>query len=131
MKDKLISYNSSVSIFQANLQQSFATVSPVPIISGPGLFYYWAGSISYTSTPSLTFGTIGRLRIDAKDNLPLNHDQWLVSSTGTANLVRISEVHKKSVPNHHVSDLPDEIKNDSPAWVKSFVQEKLKNIKER
>lgn len=128
MTDKIVAYNSCVSIFQPNSQISFGTISPVNLISGPTttLFYYWAGSVSYTSNPNLIFGTIGRLRIDAKDDQPLNQDQWLLRSTGTPSLVRIYEVEKKNIPSHHSRKLPSDINNESPNWVKVLVDENLK-----
>jgi hypothetical protein len=123
MKDKLISFTSCVSIFQPNLQRSFGTISPVNIISGPNTsqLYSWAGSVSYTSLPSIAFGTIDRWRLDPIDPLPLNRDQWVLWSTGTANLVRVKETEKLKIPNHWSSSLPSSISNQSPKWVGKFI----------
>lgn len=131
MKGKIISYNGCVSIFQPNSKISFGTISPLNLISGPTttLFYYWAGSVSYSSSPSVQFGTIGRVRIDEKDNQPLNQDQWLLSSTGTPSLVRLSMVQKENIPNHHASELPRNIASNPPDWINTLVEEKLKSLK--
>lgn len=133
MVDKLISYNSCVSIFQPDLQRSFATISPLYLISGPRstLFYSWAGSVSYISSPSVSFGTIDRWRIDLKDSQPLNRDQWTLNSTGTASLVRITDVRKEFIPNHYSDSLPLEINDNSPDWVKNLVREQLRKFYEQ
>jgi len=123
MKDKLVSFNSCASIFQSNLQRSFATVSPVSVISGlqTSMLYSWAGSVSYTSLPSIAFGTIDRWRYDSNDTLPLNHDQWVLCSTGTAELIRVKETKKLDIPNHWSYSLPVDMKNESPRWVGAFI----------
>ena len=127
-EDKLIPYSSCVRIFQANLQRSFATVSPVSIISGPQIpvLYSWAGSVSYTSLPSIAFGTIDRWRYDFNDSLPLNRDQWVLWSTGTAGLVRVKETEKSEIPNHRSDSLPVDIQNDSPKGVEAFTDDVIK-----
>ena len=123
MKNKTISYNSCVSIFQPNLQRSFATVSPINVISGPNtpVLYSWAGSVSYTSLPSIAFGTIDRWRPDNNDSLPLNRDQWVLWSTGTANLVRVKETEKNRISDHWSGSLPSHIKRESPKWVGGLI----------
>lgn len=125
MTDKLIPFNSCVSIFQANLQRSFATVSPVGVISGPETptLYSWAGSVSYTSQPSVAFGTVDRWRYDPNDPMPLNRDQWILWSTGTANLVRVKETDKPNVTDHWAGSLPSDVNRTAPAWVGTFVSE--------
>ena len=125
MSDKLLGYGSCVSIFQPDSQRSFGTVSPVNIISGPNSpqLYSWAGSVSYTSQPSIAFETIDRWRYDPNDPMPLNRDQWVLWSTGTANLVRIKEVEKLKIPNHWSTSLPSAISNESPEWVGKFIDE--------
>lgn len=133
MADKLTSFNSCVSIFQGNLQRSFATVSPVSAISGPPapVLYSWVGSVSYTSLPSIAFGTVDRWRSDSNDPLPLNCDQWILWSTGTAELVRIKETEKSEIPNHWSGSLPLDIQNNSPMWVGTFINGIVKNIPEK
>lgn len=128
MADKLIPFNSCVSIFQPNLQRSFATVSPVSAISGPSapVLYSWVGSVSYTSHPSIAFGTVDRWRGDS-DPLPLNRDQWVLWSTGTADLVRIKETEKSEIPSHWSDSLPLDIQNNSPKWVGTFINGVMKN----
>lgn len=128
MVDKLLSLNSCVSIFQPGLQRSFATISPVSIISGPNLpvLYSWVGSISYTSLPSVVLGTIDRWRPDYNDALPLNRDQWVLWSTGTADLIRVKETKKSDILNHWSKTLPIDVQNDSPKWVNTFIGEILK-----
>ena len=125
MKDKIISYESCVSIFQPNLQRSFATLSPVNVISGPNiqLLYSWAGSVSYTSLPSISFGTIDRWRPDHDDPVPLNRDQWVLWSTGTANLVRVKESQKSRIQDHWSRTLPSDVQKDSPIWVNNLINE--------
>ena len=127
MADKLIPFNSCVSIFQSNTRRSFATVSPVGAISGPPapVLYSWAGSVSYTSLLSIAFGTVDRWRGDS-DPLPLNRDQWVLWSTGTADLVRVKETEKSEVPNHWSDSLPLDIQNNSPKWVGTFIDGVLK-----
>lgn len=127
MKDKIISYNSCVSIFQPNLKRSFATISPVNIISEPTttMVYSWAGSVSSTSNPSIAFGTIERWRHEPTDAKPLNRDQWVLWSTGTPSLIRLEDIEKKSVLNHWSSELPKEVNDVAPSWVKSLMQAKL------
>ena len=127
MKDKTIDFRSCVSIFQPCMRRSFATVSPVSIITGDGLVYSWAGSVSYTSNPSVCFGTIDRLRLDPKDNQPLNRDQWTLNSTGTPSLIRILEIQKEDIFEHHSDKLPSDMKDDSPSWVRHLVDEKLQD----
>lgn len=129
MQDKLISFDSCVSIFQPDSQRSFGTVAPVNVISGPEkpLLYSWMGSVSFTSLPSISFGTIDRWRYDPNDSMPLNRDQWVLWSTGTANLIRVKEVEKFNVPEHRADTLPTEIKNSSPSWVGSFLGEMIKS----
>lgn len=128
MRDKLISFGSCVSIFQPNLQRSFGTVSPTDILSGPAIpmLYSWAGSVSYTSTPSIAFGTIDRWRPDAKDSMPLNRDQWVLWSTGTANVIRVKETDKSDIADHWSVSLPSGITNESPEWVGKFIDEMIK-----
>lgn len=130
MADKLIPFNSCVSIFQGNLQKSFATVSPVSAISGPQapVLYSWAGSVSYTSLPSIAFGTVDRWRGDSNDPLPLNRDQWVLWSTGTAELIRIQETEKSEIPNHWSDSLPLEIQNNSPRWAGTFIDGIVKKL---
>lgn len=125
MKNKIISYDSCVSIFQPNLQRSFATTSPISAISGPNtpVLYSWAGSVSYTSLPSVAFGTVDRWRPDYNDPLPLNRDQWVLWSTGTANLVKVKEIDKSSITDHWAGSLPSEMNRTAPAWVGTFVSE--------
>jgi len=125
MADKLLTFNSCVSIFENDLQRSFATVSPVSVISGPNLsvLYSWAGSVSYTSLPSISFGTIDRWRPDYDDPLPLNRDQWVLWSTGTANLIRVKETEKSKIPYHWSKSLPEDVQNDSPKWIRAFINE--------
>lgn len=125
MKDKLVFYYSCVSIFQPNLQRTFGTVSPIDSISGQSipLLYSWAGSISYTSAPSIAFGTIDRWRPDPNDPMPLNRDQWVLWSTGTANLIRVKETEKSKIPNHWSESLPADVQNDAPKWVGTFIDE--------
>lgn len=129
MRDKLISFNSCVSIFQPNLQRSFGTVPPINVISGPNVssLYSWAGSVSYTSQPSIAFGTIDRWRSDSKDPMPLNRDQWVLWSTGTANWIRVLETKKSDVSNHWSVVLPADAQKDSPKWVSDFVDKMIKN----
>ncbi|MBI4092068.1 MAG: hypothetical protein HY427_02585 [Candidatus Levybacteria bacterium] len=129
MKDKIVPYNSCVSIFQPNLQSSFATVSPISLISDPNtpVLYSWAGSVSYTSLPSIAFGTIDRWRPDYNDTLPLNRDQWVLWSTGTADLIRIKETQKSKIPNHWAETLPPEVQRDSPDWTNDLINELLQN----
>lgn len=129
MTDKLIDFNNCVSIFQPNLQKSFATVPPIPLISGPTttLFYSWAGSVSYNSNPSIAFGTIDRWRVDFNDAPQyLNRDQWIFWSSGTPSVVRVLEVQKKDIPFHWSNELPQEIGSQSPEWVKNLVGDKFK-----
>lgn len=123
MKDKIIKFNSCVSIFQPNLQRSFATISPINIIDGPTstLFYSWTGSISYTSTPSIAFGTVDRWRHDPNDVLQLNRDQWVLWSTGTANLIRLKETEKTKISDHWSKRLPSDVYRDSPLWVRNLI----------
>ena len=123
MKDKLVTYKSCVSIFQPNLQRSFGTVSPIDSISGPPapLLYSWAGSISYTAAPSIAFGTIERWRTDPNDPMPLNRDQWILWSTGTANLIRIKETEKSRIPDHWSTTLPSDVQTNSPEWASNFI----------
>ena len=125
MKNKIISYDSCVSIFQPNLQRSFATVSPINVISGPNtpVLYSWAGSVSYTSLPSIALGTVDRWRPDYNDSLLLNRDQWVLWSTGTANLVRVKETDKTIISDHWSESLPSHIKKESPKWVGKFIDE--------
>ena len=129
MRDKLISFGSCVSIFQPNLQRSFGTISPIDITSGPNVLslYSWSGSVSYTSLPSIPFGTIDRWRPDYNDPMPLNRDQWVLWSTGTANLVRVKETEKSKTSNHWSADLPVDIQNNSPIWVGDFVEKMRSN----
>lgn len=129
MKDKIISYEGCVSIFQPNSQRSFGTVSPTNIISGPNvpLLYSWVGSVSYTSIQSIAFGTIDRWRPDPNDQKPLNHDQWVLWSTGTANLIRVMETKKSNISDHWSTALPSEVQKDSPNWVNTFVDEMIRN----
>lgn len=123
MKDKIISYGSCVSIFQPNLQKSFATISPINVISGPNVpsLYSWTGSVSYTSLPSIAFGTIDRWRPDYNDPVPLNRDQWVLWSTGTADLVRVRETQKSSIPDHWSRTLPLKVQKESPVWTSDFI----------
>ena len=123
MKDKLISFGSCVSIFQPNLQRSFGTIPPIGIISGLNVLslYSRGGSVSYTSLPSITFGTIDRWRPDTKDPMPLNRDQWVLWSTGTANLIRVLETKKSNIPNHWSTTLPSDVQKDSPEWVGTLI----------
>lgn len=123
MKDKLISFGSCVSIFQPNLQRSFGTIPPIGIISGPNVpsLYSWGGSVSYTSLLSIAFGTIDRWRPDTKDPMPLNRDQWVLWSTGTADLIRVLETKKSNIPNHWSTTLPADVQKDSPKWVRAFI----------
>jgi len=132
MKDKLVSYNSCVSIFQPNLQRSFATVSPLPNISGPSVpvLYSWSGSVSYTSLPSIAFGTIDTWRPDYNDPLPLNRDQWVLWSTGTADLVRIKETQKSRIPNRWVETLPSDAQRSSPTWANDLINKMSQNKKD-
>lgn len=101
MKDKLISAGSCVSIFASNRQTTYGTTSPVTILSDPTnlKFFYWAGSVTDTSTAGETLGTIGMVRDDGI----FKHYQWLVNSTGTPAIVRVTEVPKENVvnPPHH------------------------------
>lgn len=128
MTDKLVTYNSCVSIFQPNLQRSFGFVSPISAITGPqaSTLYSWVGSVSYTSLPSVAFGTIDRWRYDSNDPKPLNRDQWILWSTGTADLVRIKETEKSEISNHWSKTLPRDIQNDSPNWVYDYVKRIIK-----
>ena len=128
MSDKLISFSSCVSIFQPNLQPSFATTSPIPLISGPTttLFYTWVGNIAYIANPSIAFGIIDRWRVDFNDTQYLNRDQWILWSTGTPSLIRIKEVKKNDIPYHWSNELPKEISGQTPRWVKSLVEDKTK-----
>lgn len=128
MTDKLLSFGSCVSIFQPDLQRSFGTVPPVSGISGPNSpqLYSWAGSVSYTSQPSIAFGTIDRWRYDPKDPMSLNRDRWVLFSTGTASLIRIKETEKLKIPNHWSTSLPSSINNESPEWVREFIDEIIK-----
>ncbi|MBI2593483.1 hypothetical protein HYW44_02465 [Candidatus Daviesbacteria bacterium] len=123
MKDKLISFGSCVSIFQPNLQRSFGTILPIGVISGPNVpsLYSWGGSVSYTSPPSIAFGTIDRWRLDTKDPMPLNRDQWVLWSTGTADLIRVLETKKSNITNHWSTTLPGDVQKDSPRWVRAFI----------
>jgi len=127
MTDKLISYDSCASIFQEDSQRSFATVSPVTVISGPQAptLYSWAGSVSYTSLPSIAFGTIDRWRCDSNDPLPLNRDQWVLWSTGTAGLVRVKEAEKSEIPDHWSESLPVNVQTNSPKWVGTFIDDAM------
>lgn len=125
MTDKLVSFNICVSIFQPDLQRSFGTISPINVISGPDKpsLYSWAGSVSYTSTPSVAFGTVDRWRSDPNDPMPLNRDQWVLWSTGTADWVRVKEKEKSKIPGHWSTRLPSDVQNDSPEWVINFINE--------
>jgi len=129
MRDKLLDFNSCVSIFEANFQRSFGTVSPINAISGSNLpsLYSWMGSVSYTSTPSIAFGTIERWRTDFNDPMPLNRDQWILWSTGTASIVRVKEVEKSKIIDHWSNGLPSDVEKDSPNWVKNFINIMLLN----
>lgn len=131
MADKLLSYDSCVSIFQSNMQRSFGTTSPVNIISGPKApqLYSWAGSIFCTSQPSIAFGTIDRWRPDPNDSMPLNHDQWVLWSTGTANKIRIKETEKSKIYDHWSDSLPYDLTKNVPAWVETFISEMKDAIK--
>ncbi len=122
MRDKITNYNGCVSIFQPNSQKSFGTVSPIPVIAGPTntLFYSWAGSVTSTSTPNLSFGTIDRWRVD---NNQFKHDQWVLNSTGTASLIRISDVQKENIPDHHTSNLSLAVKNELPKWLEDLIED--------
>lgn len=133
MRDKLISFGSCVSIFQPNLQRSFSVVSPIGIISGPNVpsLYSWAGSVSYTSLTSIAFGTIERWRPDRKDPLPLNRDQWVLWSTGTAGLIRVLETKKSNIPNHWSTILPADVQKDSPEWVGTLIGKMTATKKEK
>lgn len=128
MRDKLISFSSYVSIFQPNLQRSFGTISPINLISGPKIpmLYSWTGSVSYTSLPSIAFGTIDRWRNDSNDPLPLNRDQWILWSTGTADLIRVQDTEKSKISDHWSVLLPSSISNKSPKWVGEFIDEIIK-----
>lgn len=123
MRDKFINFGSCVSIFAPNRQINFGTNPPVNILSGPSntRFYYWAGSVSFTSNPSTIFGTIGRIR---QDDGVFKHDQWLVTSTGTANIIRIADVPKNNVvnPPHHYRALPQTLTNDISDWNKEHTK---------
>ena len=123
MTDKLLSYGGCVSIFQPDLQISFGTVSPVNIISGPDSpqLYSWSGRVSYTSQPSVAFGTIDRWRYDPNGSMPLNRDQWILWSTGTASVVRIMETEKPKISNHWSDSLPSDLAESAPAWVGTFI----------
>ena len=114
---------------QPNLQRSFGTTPPIDKISGPNSssLYSWVGSVSYTSLPSIAFGTIDRWRHDPNDQEPFNHDQWVLWSTGTANLIRIKETEKAKIPDHWSGTLPSDIYCNSPLWVKSFIKEMVKS----
>lgn len=127
-----MSYNSCVSIFQQNLQRSFATVSPINAISGPdtSVIYSWVGSVSYTSLPSIAFGTIDRWRPDYNDQLPLNRDQWVLWSTGTADFIKIKETQKSRIPNHWAETLPSDVQRSSPAWANDLINEILQKKKD-
>ena len=129
MADKLIPFNSCVSIFQSASQISFGTISPVSVISGPNkpLLYSWAGSVSYTSQPSIAFGTINRWRPDSNDSLPLNRDQWILWSTGTADIIRVKETEKSRIPNHWSESLPKDVENNSPKWVGNLIDEMIRS----
>lgn len=127
MADKLVSFNSCVSIFQPDLKRGFSTISPINIVSGPdtSVLYSWAGSVSYTSSLSIAFGTIDRWRYDSRDPVPLNRDQWTLWSTGTANLVRVKETEKSYIPNHWSSTIPSDIKSDFPQWAINLINDML------
>lgn len=129
MRDKLISYDSCVSILQPNLQRSFGTISPISVISGPHIssLYSWVGSVSYTSLPSIPFGTIDRWRPDPNDPMPLNRDQWILWSTGTANLIRVMKTKKPNISDHWSTTLPSDVQKDSPKWVGTFIDEIIGN----
>ncbi len=128
MRDKLVGFDSCASIFQPNLQRSFGTIPPVNVISCPisPVLYSWMGSVSYTSTPSIAFGTVDRWRSDIKDPVPLNRDQWVLWSTGTANVIRVKETDKSNITDHWSTSLPSDIRNESPEWVGKFIDEMIK-----
>lgn len=127
MKDKIISYGSCVSIFQPNLQRSFGTIPPLEVITGPAnaVLYSWSGSISLTSKPNVALGTIERWRPDPSDPMPLNRDQWVLWSTGTADMVKVKEAEKSTIPNHWSGSLPTDVQNNSPKWVGTFISEMI------
>jgi len=128
MQDKLINFDELSKFLNGN--RSLGTISPVPNISGPTttLFYDLRGSATYTSCPSLAMGTLDRWRIDPNDPLPLNRDQWIFWTTGTATLVRILEMEKYAIPNHWTNRLPlNEI--EYPSWTINLVEKCLKEMK--
>lgn len=133
MRDKLISFASCASLFQADLKRSFGTVSPVNVISGSqaSALYSWAGSVSYISLPSIAFGTIDRWRPDFNDHLPFNRDQWVLWSTGTTEWIRVKETKKAEIPNHWSDSLPLDIQNVSPKWVGIFIDEVVKKFHQK
>lgn len=124
MQNKIIDFNEFSKLLSSG--RSLGTISPVQNISGPitTLFYDLRGSATYTSCPSLAMGTLDRWRIDEKDTLPLNRDQWVFWSTGTPSLVRILEQEKSMIPHHWTDKLPDNEIN-YPNWTRKLVTEKL------
>ncbi|KKR51022.1 MAG: hypothetical protein UT84_C0003G0017 [Candidatus Curtissbacteria bacterium GW2011_GWA1_40_16] len=90
------------------------------------MLYSWAGSVSYTPLPSIAFGTIDRWRNDPNDPLPLNRDQWILWSTGTADLIRVQDTEKSKISDHWSASLPSSISNESPKWVGKFIDEIIK-----
>lgn len=124
MKDKIINLNEYKNL--VNNGRSLGTISPVTIISGPTstLFYDFRGATSYTSGPSMAMGTLDRWRIDQKDSLPLNRDQWVFWSTVTTSLIRIQEVDKQDITKHQTKELPIN-EREYPNWTQKLVNDKL------
>ncbi len=127
MKDKIIDFSNFSQL--TNNGRSLGTVSPVQNISGPTttLFYDLRGSATYTSTPSLVMGTLDRWRVDTKDFLPLNRDQWIFYTTGTPSSVRIVEREKNQIPSHWTNELPT-LELNYQRWTKDLASKKLKEL---
>lgn len=130
MKDKIVSYSNLVNMFQSKTQMSYGSASPTAIVSGPPstLFYAWMGSVSPESVPNIALGTIFRWRVDTADYPDiLNQDRWRLLSTGTVSQIRIEEIKKEEIPNHHAPTLPATW-GTPPSWVNSLITEKVSQL---
>jgi len=107
MKSKLIPIQSCLEKFRSKKWRS-APKSPIEELSGPDttVLYEWMGKVIPTTVPNVLLGAIFRWRLDEQDAPAIyNRDGWELFSTQHPDWIRLKEMRKASVPNHHSEKL--------------------------
>lgn len=123
MQKKLIPYTEFKAVLVSGYQRSYATYSPFTPVSLPTntLFTTWSGMLSQTSGPCILLGGFEVCRFDFNDPVLLNFDLYSIYSVTIPSLVEL--IGPKKPAYHWSGDLPIEMKQDAPNWVKILISQ--------